>query len=1590
MSNNETYEQESNNDLNLGLKLGLMVALFFFGMMAVSFATDVSDCGTLSTAGDTYVLTTNLTNSSGTCFTINADNVTLDCQGYTLTGGNVSSNYGIYSSTKQNWTVKNCIINNFQYGIYANGDLVDYVMINNVTVDSSSASPIYINQGDYATINNSYVTSSGISSHGIYAYTGANNLIVNNSVVSVSGATAYGIYVRTNSDYATIENTNVTSGAYSSVYVTGSNHATINNVIGNSSTNHGIILSTINHSTISNSVGLSGSNNINIGSIYLGSGTNNSISNSNGTANNGASGIYLYTLDNSNINNCIGTVTSSYGFRLNAVINSVINNSIGTATTSGQGILTQLNTINTSILNSNFTTASGNAIYLNGNTFNSTLNNVIGNATTSGRGLYVYHATNPNDNITITNSQFYSGTGGGVSLARITNSLLENLTVVGGTAGTAISVDSGVNLIINNANTSSLGSGHGLVIVRTNSSNFTNINASSISSGQGIRISTSYNNNLFNVFGSSSSSHGLYLYDSSNNNIINATTTSSSGYGVYLAISTSTTNNNTFNNVTANSTSNYGLYLAGGLNNSFINSSIISGSNLPLALTSINACSDIFNTTTLNGNDLLFYGNDAYDLSDLSIYYLYLCNASGTNLTTSSANHLYLNYNNNSVIYNNSFANSNELVNIDSNSQGNTFYWNNFTNATIFVNDSGTANNYNSSLSGQNEGNIWEDVWNGSVVITSSPVIQSGYNPNYDVGNGGTSYPYNSSSSSQFICAYEGCGDYAPLIFDITPPVVLITSPISNGNVSNKTINITGTSTDTNYNYTNISITQNGVLINSTTTTASTWSKLLNVSSDGIYNITATAWDNNSNYNLTTNVNITVDTTAPVVNITNPIDNQLLSSYNFSVSGLSSDIHYNYTNISVYLGSTLINSTITSNLNWTVNFSVSSDGIYTITATAFDTFGFNSTDSILVRTLDFDYDDYLNIDSSNLADEDCYARYSYNGQMYYYPIVNSSGHFNDTTCKTSFIGFVSGYWTSATASIVENKIYKGGFIGTTQPGSFTINNNQFIYDFATERNLTIYGKQPDHYGHTIPTIVISNGTSSLTATTTSSVNVSFLTNGSICYSGSCIFGYGKPLTMNISISGTTCDSDYDCSSDISFTYMSDWIVNNSITGWNNSQIKYNNSLKGASWSYAMPSYDYSFYEPDTLFWKNNTIEFPMLTSVGTEYVFWINTSSSTYYPATFISATADKLKPEWISYLGSYITGTTQINIYKAYDPSTQLTNMISNTASVIYDEDTHLCYFIPAYAPSNLSIEQPLTGYSVECDALFSYIATSPTIPLYTSCYVDSSGDNYIINITSNFDLMHRLYLTNTSGGVSYSSYYQDDYSASINLNTYPVVNYTINGRQYCYYNDNTTSILGFSNVSVNGTIKEAVIFPLFAFSMALSVVNPFVFILPVIINDVFNLFTIEMVIMMGVMVAILSFVMNQQPTRDIKYSFIIIAVLIAYLSMYSEQMGGIPSDAGNTFESLKGNWTNLESTYHDKDLVKVLISSVDFSISLGTLIIKLPETIVNLVIDSITLMIPMASGVLNVFGSAIKLGAYLYILVKLYEVISNKFQRV
>ncbi|MFC1801190.1 right-handed parallel beta-helix repeat-containing protein [Nanoarchaeota archaeon] len=174
-----------------------------YGTTNTTFNTSsLSSCVNITTPG-AYSLNQNITanlSDNSTCFSILSDNITIDCQGYALTGN--GSGFAIYTGGMDNITIKNCIFTSFQNGIYlAAGS--DHVIRDN---------QFY---------NNGLVLPFG----GVYSHSAKNVQIINNT----ANNNKHGIHIYSGSDYRIINNT-ANNNTATGIYLIATNNTIINNI----------------------------------------------------------------------------------------------------------------------------------------------------------------------------------------------------------------------------------------------------------------------------------------------------------------------------------------------------------------------------------------------------------------------------------------------------------------------------------------------------------------------------------------------------------------------------------------------------------------------------------------------------------------------------------------------------------------------------------------------------------------------------------------------------------------------------------------------------------------------------------------------------------------------------------------------------------------------------------------------------------------------------------------------------------------------------------------------------------------------------------------------------------------------------------------------------------------------------------------------------------------------------------------------------------------------------------------------------------------------------------------------------------------
>ncbi|NQV91504.1 right-handed parallel beta-helix repeat-containing protein [Candidatus Woesearchaeota archaeon] len=324
---NETYVVSQGSDcISTGTcsVQGFTNNLFIFTVDSFSAYSGVYEpaitCGliSISTTLNNHISTT------GDCFTINANDLTLDCDGYSIKGD--GGDTAIMSSGKNNVTIQNCVVGEFLTGISISNGL-------NVTIKDSIIE------------NNSIGSTSGIYLSSTHNST-FSNLTVNN-------ITTFG-FVLANAKENIFTNITLTNTADDAIYMYGSYHNSFTNIqidaLDDSASDGSLNLYTDNHFNTFQDFSINDSSSTGYG-VYIATSNNNVFIN--GTINGSNGGLWLSTADYNNISNLTIINSATQGIKLDgsAEENILVNIHVENTTSS---IIDTSSLANTLIYNNSF------------------------------------------------------------------------------------------------------------------------------------------------------------------------------------------------------------------------------------------------------------------------------------------------------------------------------------------------------------------------------------------------------------------------------------------------------------------------------------------------------------------------------------------------------------------------------------------------------------------------------------------------------------------------------------------------------------------------------------------------------------------------------------------------------------------------------------------------------------------------------------------------------------------------------------------------------------------------------------------------------------------------------------------------------------------------------------------------------------------------------------------------------------------------------------------------------------------------------------------------------------------------------------
>ncbi|MFA5930501.1 MAG: NosD domain-containing protein, partial [Candidatus Micrarchaeia archaeon] len=494
-------------------------------------------CGAISTPNYVCTLIRNQSINGSTCFTISAPNVTINCNGSSITGNSTNATAGV-SSSQAGTTVRNCQISNFAYGIRLAGS-GPVVADNNISSTAAYASPggtmgIFLVGATNGTFSRNRVNVSGNPATwdaAIRLEDSSQGNAFSNSTLE-GGSTA--IVVIENSSSNSFTNTSA-KGVLGAIVV-GPYNFTVggHNYLGYSD-NLAFTKLTIPGSSNGTAIDNGGSNSMLVDC------QGGSISGSNASD---TYGVYS-SRQNTTVRNCsISNFATGIGF--NGADNGTISNATLSASCSSGSCALGISLYN----HANYNNISGITVsgYTTGISLDSSDSNTFTSVNSSASTYYGIHLKNTSSGNLVANS-YGSGQIGiylsDASLNQITGST--GYTSQASGAGIKIMSSSScagasANTVTNSAGTSTLNS-PGIAL---DTSCFNSIASSNGTSGSyaGILITSgSWSNSVTGSIGTSNSSNGIQLFSSMNNTLTNSTGASTSSSAILVQ---SNSSNNRF------------------------------------------------------------------------------------------------------------------------------------------------------------------------------------------------------------------------------------------------------------------------------------------------------------------------------------------------------------------------------------------------------------------------------------------------------------------------------------------------------------------------------------------------------------------------------------------------------------------------------------------------------------------------------------------------------------------------------------------------------------------------------------------------------------------------------------------------------------------------------------------------------------------------------------------------------------------------------------------------------------------------------------------------------------------------------------
>lgn len=353
------------------------------------------------------------------------------------------------------------------------------------------------------------------------------------------------------------------------------------------------------------------------------------------------------------------------------------------------------------------------------------------------------------------------------------------------------------------------------------------------------------------------------------------------------------------------------------------------------------------------------------------------------------------------------------------------------------------------------------------------------------------------------------------------------------------------------------------------------------------------------------------------------------------------------------------------------------------------------------------------------------------------------------------------------------------------------------------------------------------------------------------------------------------------------------------------------------------------------------------------------------------------------------------------YDRGGDFAFIPNSTVTYIYDNTYHQWWLVPSFRCDSLK-ESATVVYMLRVPESEQGIGTLDYPPMPSQSYCGEKDDNYIINYTYNNDQKHIVTWEECQNGTnctvySYNETTSDfDYNHTIHNNTTSINYYSTTEQNLECSWSNDTSIFGMQQLNLGTKSDMNWIYQIiFVLLNGLGIAFPVFLIFPLIWNSAFAI--IPKSIMGGLFVfeAIGGSIIRWQGDRSLKQALFLVGFGVAYIGYVFVSGAGLAVDTPTGAETyLTDVMTHWEGTVNtmvtEPSFTNMIIGTFTLVISLFKTLLFLPHTLLLFVQAILASMSPTLGSAFGTLVPVLSILIYGYIILKAYEVLSDKFQPI